>query len=147
MYRQQVFETVGLFDESLNSAEDYDMYFRVARQLRMSCHDDEVAEYRRHAASMSRNTGRMLVSVLRVLRRQWPYVRGNRRYVAAYRSGIRSWYVHYSKQFAHDLTAHLRHGNYRGALRAALGPFTHLASCVAVMRESSGVTLAKHPAS
>ena len=38
MYRRSVFQTVGVFDESLAACEDYDLYLRIARLFPISGH-------------------------------------------------------------------------------------------------------------
>src|SRR3712207_1216450 len=77
-------ESVGGFDTSVSPSADYDLYLRVARKYPVHHHEEVVAEYRRHEANMTRNTALMLKSEVTVLRRQWKYVRGRKRYKEAY---------------------------------------------------------------
>lgn len=51
MVRRSVIETVGVFDESLRTGEDYDFWLRVSRQFRAAGFDRTLAYYRMHAAS------------------------------------------------------------------------------------------------
>jgi len=64
--RRECFRVVGLFDESLPSAEDWDMWIRIALCYRIGYLDDVLVERREHGASLSRNTDRMLASDIRV---------------------------------------------------------------------------------
>ena len=95
MYRRTVFRDVGLFDRSLRSAEDYDMYLRIARRFLVRTHAGIVAEYRFHRLAMSRNSGRMLRFSVRVLRAQRRHVSGDRDLEAACESGIHAYQKFY----------------------------------------------------
>jgi glycosyltransferase involved in cell wall biosynthesis len=48
MVRRSVIETIGNFDESLRTGEDYDFWLRVSRQFRADKLDRTVARYRLH---------------------------------------------------------------------------------------------------
>lgn len=91
MYARAVFGSVGVFDTTLKSCEDYDLYLRIARRFPVYRHGQLVAEYRWHGANMSDHAPRMLESALRVLRSQWIYVRDKPAYVRACAVGIRFW--------------------------------------------------------
>ena len=91
MYRRTIFTEVGGFDRSLRSAEDYDLYLRIARRFPIRTHGEIVAEYRFHRFAMSRNSGRMLKYAVRVLRAQRRLVSGNRVLEAACDSGIQGY--------------------------------------------------------
>ena len=95
MYRRAALEAVGGFDPSLRACEDYDLYLRIARAFPIVGHDVLVAEYRQHAASMSRDPELMLTSVLAVLRAQAPLLRGRASHRAAWRAGMREQRRHY----------------------------------------------------
>ena len=61
LYRRDKLLEAGAFDESLGVFEDYDIYLRIAAGGdRIASHDEFVAEYRHHAANMSRNHATML---------------------------------------------------------------------------------------
>lgn len=51
MVRRTVFETIGRFDESLRTGEDYDFWLRASRQFRAVKFDRTLAYYRINAAS------------------------------------------------------------------------------------------------
>ena len=67
MYRRAVLDAVGAFDARLRCAEDYDLYLRLTRRFSIVDHYAEVAEYRQHAGTISRNAARMLAATLDVL--------------------------------------------------------------------------------
>jgi hypothetical protein len=53
MVRRSVFDAVGLFDESLKTAEDLDMWWRIARQFEYHVIEEPLVRVRRQAVSMS----------------------------------------------------------------------------------------------
>ena len=67
MYRRAALEAAGAFDPALRGAEDYDLYLRLARRFPVVDHYAEVAEYRQHPGTFSRNAARMLPATLKVL--------------------------------------------------------------------------------
>ena len=67
MYRRTVLDVAGAFDTRLSCAEDYEIYLRLARQFPVVDHYTEVAEYRQHPGTISRNAERMLAATLAVL--------------------------------------------------------------------------------
>jgi glycosyltransferase involved in cell wall biosynthesis len=77
MYRRSLFDTVKGFDSSLDASADYDIYLRIAREHKIACHHELVAEYRQHADQMSRDPVLMLKSVMATLGSQAEYVKGN----------------------------------------------------------------------
>jgi glycosyltransferase involved in cell wall biosynthesis len=87
MLRRSVLESVGLFDTSLRSTQDYDLFLRISRRFPVCCHDGFVLEYRQHEASMSVDNRLMLAETVRVSRRQWTYARRTPEHRAAYSAG------------------------------------------------------------
>lgn len=65
--RKTALEAAGLFDESLRSSEDRDMWIRVGAKFPIFLQQDRLALIRRHRTSMSRNAGRMKANISRVL--------------------------------------------------------------------------------
>jgi glycosyltransferase involved in cell wall biosynthesis len=78
VYRRSAIEAVGGFDETLDAADDYDLYLRLARRFPIYCHEATVTEYRRHGTNTTRNPGVVLDSQLEVLGRQRRSVRDKR---------------------------------------------------------------------
>src|SRR5215207_3618778 len=116
MFRRSVFESVGGFDASLRAAEDYDMYLRIARRWPINRHDEVVAQYRVHSASLNHNAALMLKSTLAVLRPQWKHVKGNKQYEEALKRGIRVGQDHYGSRLAYKVLAHARRWEWKQAV-------------------------------
>jgi glycosyltransferase involved in cell wall biosynthesis/peptidoglycan/xylan/chitin deacetylase (PgdA/CDA1 family) len=113
MYQRLVFGAVGGFDPRPRSAEDYDLYLRVARRFPVWWHPAIVAEYRRHGDNMTRNSGLVLKSALLSLRTQRRQGL-DRRAVKAYRAGTTFFRRYYGAELVkhvadaaaiHDWTA------------------------------------------
>lgn len=58
--KKECFEEVGLFDESLPTCEDWDMWMRIAQFYQYDFVHEKLAQIRRHSSSMSRNYYRMI---------------------------------------------------------------------------------------
>jgi glycosyltransferase involved in cell wall biosynthesis len=69
MVRRRVFEEVGLFDEGLPLAIDYDLWLRVARRYRFDYVDEPLVRYRVGHANLSRRVEERLRTVLQIVRR------------------------------------------------------------------------------
>jgi hypothetical protein len=86
--RREALLQVGLFDEALTSAEDWDAWIRLAWQCEFVYVEEPLTYRREHALSMSRNISRMLENDLRVFGK----------YEAMYRaSGIGSYRLRRAK--------------------------------------------------
>jgi glycosyltransferase involved in cell wall biosynthesis len=121
MYRRSVFESVGDFDTSLGTCEDYDMYLRIARKFSVHHHENVVAEYRKHGTNATRNSALMLAGTVTVLRRQRRHVRENRRYRDAYKDGMKYFcHILYSEPLVEEVRTYLRKRDWKRALRNAL---------------------------
>ena len=108
----------GLFDETLRSAEDWDMWIRIARSWRAIYVDDVLTTYREHASGLSKNAGRMLKANLRVFAKHEP------QFVADGFSG-RSLCVAASKVYTRSAVAYLSSGEVTKA-RALFWKAVHL---------------------
>jgi len=116
MYRREALLAVGGFNEELAACEDYDLYLRIARDGRVVCHGEAVADYRQHGGNMSRDARLMLFTSVGVLKGQWPNVRGDRVREQAYRQGMRNWQVLYGTKWAGQIAERRRNGESLGAL-------------------------------
>ncbi len=116
MFRRSAFDSVGGFDPTLRSAEDYEFYLRLTRKYPVYCHDQPVAEYRRRSDSLSQNPAAMLQSTLSVLRAQRPFIKGNRLYESAYRTGVKYWQNCYGERLIAQVRRHARAGEWKEAL-------------------------------
>jgi glycosyltransferase involved in cell wall biosynthesis len=118
IYRRKIIDTVNGFDERLGACEDYDLYFRITRQLPICCHSEIVAEYRQHSSNMTLNRSLMVKAALGVLNSQRKYVKGNRRYEEALSAGINYWKNYFGEKLVDEVLTHIRARNdWRGALR------------------------------
>ncbi len=89
MHRRAAFESVGGFREFSNSAEDYDLYLRLAQKFPLCGHREVIAEYRVHGTNGSHNHRLMMQSTLTILHAQRKFIKGNRGYEQAYKTGVR----------------------------------------------------------
>jgi glycosyltransferase involved in cell wall biosynthesis len=93
MYRRSVLQAVGGFDPTCRCAEDYELYLRLARYYEIVDHYVEVAEYRHHGATLSRNAERMLPATLAVLQSHRPGRRASASHRRAWRARDNAvWY-------------------------------------------------------
>jgi glycosyltransferase involved in cell wall biosynthesis len=93
MHRRTALDAVGRFDPALRHAEDYDLYLRVAARFPIVDHHTEVAEYRQHAGTLSREAAPMLRATLTVLRRHRPDARASPAHRAAWHARENAvWY-------------------------------------------------------
>jgi glycosyltransferase involved in cell wall biosynthesis/SAM-dependent methyltransferase len=94
MYRCRVFDQFE-FDRTLTACEDYDLYFKVARQHTVGCHAHKIAAYRRHGENMSGKFANMLRSVLEVHHRQLRVLKDENE-ANAWREGCSNWKHYYA---------------------------------------------------
>jgi hypothetical protein len=120
MYRRAVFETVGVFDTTLDAAEDWDLYLRVARQYPVCRHGEVIAEYRQYGTNTTRDPAVMLKAVITALRRQRSYAMGKRRYKKAYKAGISFWRAHYGAPLAQEVQDRLGKRDWKRAVKGLL---------------------------
>jgi glycosyltransferase involved in cell wall biosynthesis len=114
-FRRLPLLATGGFDARVRYAEDYDVYLRLARNHPVVDHYVEVAEYRQHPGTQSRNNERMLINTLRVLAQHRPGAAASPRHHAAYRARENAvWY--YDRLLEASLAA-AREGRWAQALR------------------------------
>ncbi len=71
MVRRQCFEAVGEFDETVPSAEDWDMWIRIAKQYEFAVVKEPLVRYRIHTESSSHNLKLHLQSRLSVIEKSF----------------------------------------------------------------------------
>jgi glycosyltransferase involved in cell wall biosynthesis len=70
LFRRDVFDKLGLFDETLAFSEDFDFFLRLAEAEAPLVIETEIASlYRRHPASMTTNTNAVKAGMLAALQR------------------------------------------------------------------------------
>jgi glycosyltransferase involved in cell wall biosynthesis len=73
VFRREVFDTIGGFDERFRTNEDYDFWIRAALAgFRFARNPTPLGQYRRHASSLSASEVRMIAGILRVFRKTLP---------------------------------------------------------------------------
>lgn len=65
--RRECFETVGVFDRTLTSAEDLDMWLRIAAHYSFAVIKEPLTLYRQYSSSMSKNRQRMFQNLRTVI--------------------------------------------------------------------------------
>jgi glycosyltransferase involved in cell wall biosynthesis len=76
MFRRVVYDTIGSFDDSMRSNEDYDYWLRAAMAgFRFARNDELLGQYRRRDDSVSASDVRMLRGILTVLAKLRPSLR------------------------------------------------------------------------
>jgi glycosyltransferase involved in cell wall biosynthesis len=103
LHRRSALELTGLFDESVQGAEDYELYLRTARQVPLITHGALVAEYRLHNANISGDAESMLLASLQVLGMQQPYIPGNRERLRMHRRGVRFVRREFGRRLAREM--------------------------------------------
>lgn len=118
MYRRPLFDSVGVFDESLRAAEDHELLLRVSRRFPLHGHGALVAEYRSHGTTLTRDPRLMLASSMNVLRSQRPHLR-TREAKYSYRVGkVHNRSIHGERLVAATILAE-RQKRYALALKSA----------------------------
>jgi glycosyltransferase involved in cell wall biosynthesis len=105
LHRLSGLAVTGVFDESVQGAEDHELYLRTARQSISVAHEAPVAEYRLHDSSISRDSERMLRVGYRVLEMELPYLQGDRKKLRSLRRGVRFVERHYGRRLTRELVA------------------------------------------
>lgn len=118
MFRRAVLTELGGFAAEQHHSEDYEMYLRVARRFPTWSHQELIAEYRVHDASMSRNYRGMLAGNLLALDRQKAFVGSDPALLRALREGRRlAWEREDCGPRLDELSRNVRSGRWLDALR------------------------------
>jgi len=108
MVRRQLFDKIGIFDESLGSLEDIDMWMRLASVTDYRCIDEPLTVIIKQPGSMSTNLAVMRHSASRVMRK-------NRQLLCEKARG-RFWRYSYAGMLTDYAKAEYRNGNTGKAL-------------------------------
>jgi glycosyltransferase involved in cell wall biosynthesis len=118
MFRRSIFDEMEPFDPSLTAAEDYELYYRIARRHAVQCHATVITVYRRHGANMTGGSVRNLLREnLRALHRERWFVWCRPRYWSAYRTGTRYWRAHYGSRLAAEVQASAARSRWVAAVK------------------------------
>ena len=96
VFRRDCLIEIGGYDETLQLAEDYDLYLRLARVHPIACHPKMVAEYRWHGKNTSDDIMRMLRATLNVINRHEARIGPNAAERKALREGRAIWRDYYA---------------------------------------------------
>jgi glycosyltransferase involved in cell wall biosynthesis len=88
LFRRSTFDTVRGFDPAYKTAQDYELYLRIARNFPIYYHENTIAEYRQHGKNNSRDPILMINSITRILNKEWAHIRGNKEYEKAWEGGL-----------------------------------------------------------
>jgi glycosyltransferase involved in cell wall biosynthesis len=145
MFRRDVLTRIGGFREEFEGADDQDMYFRIARRYPIHCHHQVIAEYRRHSAQNSQKVAMMLNASMHVMQAQQSYIRGDKRYQDAYRSGIAQRQHLYGETLFWQGVRAMRTGEWVKALQCVSVLMRHSPQHIAIplLRRFSG-TVPQH---
>jgi glycosyltransferase involved in cell wall biosynthesis len=104
LHRRSSFSVTGVFDESVQGAEDHELYLRTARRSAFIGHDATVSEYRLHDSNTSRNAELMLSVSHRVIQMEVPYLQGGEAAkLRSHRRGMRFVERHFGGQLTREL--------------------------------------------
>jgi glycosyltransferase involved in cell wall biosynthesis len=147
MLRAEVIRQIGGFKTRVLGAEDYDLYLRIARNHRIWCHDQEVAEYRQHETNTSRRSMLMMRSTIRVLREQRAFVRSNLRARQARRAGVIHLQNTYGDQAIEVARRHFRAGEWTAVMTdvATLVRYYPMGAVRNIRRKLSRIALGHKP--
>jgi glycosyltransferase involved in cell wall biosynthesis len=103
LHRRSALPATNVFNDSVQGAEDYELYLRIARHSELILHDSVVAEYRLHQDSLSRDGERMILVTSRVLQMELPYLRGDRKKLRSHDRGRLFARRHFGRRLAREL--------------------------------------------
>lgn len=109
LYRREMLQAIGGFDEMLAAAEDYDVYLRLAQRYPFVQYEDIIAEYRRHGRNMTGDAARMLVSVISVLEAQRPFVAYKPHLKSALDAGLSRYRSTYGRSLLRKVVGRTKH--------------------------------------
>lgn len=120
LYRKEVFKSVGGFNRILKNRQDFELYLRIAREFKVCCHKEVVAEYRLHSTNRSKNAALMLKYGRAVYRLQYEHIKDNKQYIEAYRIGIKGDRLFYGEQMTREFVTNLNTRKWKVAVRDVL---------------------------
>jgi glycosyltransferase involved in cell wall biosynthesis len=103
LHRRSGLALTGAFDESVQGAEDLELYLRTARQSSSVAHEVSVAEYRLHETNTSRDSEQMLLVSYRVMEKELPYLQGDPEKLRSHRRGVKFLERHYGRRLTREL--------------------------------------------
>jgi glycosyltransferase involved in cell wall biosynthesis len=124
LYRTGALRQQGGFPARIDPVADYALYLQLTRERSITAVGAIVADYRRHAASMSGRPDLMLAATLRVHRQQRAYV-ATAPLRMAWRAGQRYWQEFYGDRLMDQIRGDWRSGRRWRATRHGLTLVRH----------------------
>jgi glycosyltransferase involved in cell wall biosynthesis len=112
LFRRSMVDVVGMFDESLARAEDWDLWNRIVVRAPIIGTSQICAEYRRYPGTLSTNARQMLASTLRVLSKSRSLHANCAECELAIRRGVREAHAVYGASLCAESRSHLRSGRW-----------------------------------
>jgi glycosyltransferase involved in cell wall biosynthesis len=103
LHRRSGLDWSGVFNESVQGAEDYELYLRTARHSALITHSAPVAEYRLHESNTSGDAERMFVVSLQVLKMELPYLHGDPDKLRMHRRGVKFVQREFGRRLTREL--------------------------------------------
>lgn len=119
MYRRSTLVSIDGFNTSVDGSADFDLNLRLASRFPTYWHGEEVLEYRKHSANMTRQAGLMLMASVTARRRHQKVVKGNMQYEKALNSGLRSVQEDYGEKAIREASAMLRSCQWGQVMKGA----------------------------
>ena len=120
MFQRDILLCAGGFQKRFERADDHEVYLRLARTYPLHDHRQVVAEYRRHAAQMSRTSALTYKAAMATMREQRPFVKDHPPYRDAYRLGLWHRQRHFGDQIFWQVVTAAKAGEWAQALRDVL---------------------------
>ena len=117
MARRKLFDEAGLFDESLHSLEDIDMWMRLAAISDYQCIDKALTVIVKHPNSMSRNLDVMRNAAVKVMKKNRHLLPGN--------AQGNLWHAGYASMLADYAKWEYRSGFRTRSIMHLLGALSH----------------------
>jgi glycosyltransferase involved in cell wall biosynthesis len=133
LIRADVLRAVGGLSSSIWGADDWDLWFRIAKRSRIAMVDRLALYYRHHAQNASKQTGRMIAACCDTIDRHLPDAPARTRAIIRYEAHS-IVYSTYGTLLTRDARARVRNHDFIGAARSLWGlrPLAY-----SLLRESS----------
>lgn len=137
LFRRSIFDMVGGFDPAYKTAQDYELYLRIARKFPIYYHANTIAEYRQHGKNNTRDPILMINSITRILNKEWAYIRGNKEYEKAWEGGLKLCQEYYGNILVSQIhTQILEDHDIRAAMKGLICLVKHYPKGIAKLVRS-----------
>jgi glycosyltransferase involved in cell wall biosynthesis len=115
LIRADLLRDLGGFNEAIWGTDDWDLWFRIARQSRMQMRNECALTYRVHRGNASRNLKKMLANTVQVIDTHWPELQAP--VARSLQRPVQRWIYNYlGSQMAEALRLVLSKGEIRNAI-------------------------------